>query len=372
MTRIDADPRSRLRPDLRASLPTYEPIEPPEVLAARLGIPPERIVKLDGNENPYGMGDRAIAALREVPPDFALYPDPEQRALRAALALRLGVPAEQIVAGAGSDELIDLLIRLLLAPGEAVVVCPPTFGMYRFSTLVQGGRVVEAPRQPDFALDIDATVAAIRSSDARLVFIASPNNPTGNMLSGEELDALLATGAFVVVDEAYVEFTGEAGFAARVAAGAPNMAVLHTFSKWAGLAGLRVGYGVFPRGIAEALMVIKPPYTPNAAATVAARASLEDLPALMERVESIVRERDRLAGALRALPGVQPFPSRANFVLARIEDRPARDVRDALRQRGIFVRYFDAPSVDDCLRITAGTAEQMDVVIAALLEVLHG
>ena len=372
MTDNDSDVRSWLRPDLRASFPAYEPIEPPEVLAARLGIPPERIVKLDGNENPYGMGDRAIAALREVPSDFALYPDPEQRALRAALALRMGVGAEQIVAGAGSDELIDLLIRLLVAPGEAVVVCPPTFGMYRFSTLVQGGRLVEAPRKADFGLDIDATVAAIRSSGANLVFIASPNNPTGNMLSTEELDALLATGTFVVVDEAYMEFTGEGGTVCRVASGAPNLAVLRTFSKWAGLAGLRVGYGVFPRPIAEALMVVKPPYTPNTAATFAALASLEDLPSLMGRVEAIVWERDRLAKALGALPGVRPFPSRANFVLARFTHRPAREVRDALRQRGIFVRHFDQPPVDDCLRITAGRPEQTDAVIAALTEALHG
>lgn len=362
--------RERLRPDLRASLPAYEPIEPPEVLAAHLGLDPARILKLDGNENPYGPSDLAIEAIREAALNYAIYPDPQQCELRSALSGHLGVPADQIVAGAGSDELIDLLLRLFVAPDDAVVICPPTFGMYRFSTLVQGGRVIEVPRDAQFAIDAEAAARAIESNDAKLVFLASPNNPTGNLISAPQLDRLLATDALVVIDEAYVEFAGTGGFVGRVAKGAPNLAVLRTFSKWAGLAGLRVGYGVFPPDVAELLMTVKPPYTPNSAATLAALASLEDSTALIERVNSIARDRVRLASGLERVPGLQPFPSQANFLLVRIEGRDALAVRDELRKRGIFVRYFDTPPIDDCLRITAGTPEQNDVVIAALHEVM--
>lgn len=372
MTNVRRGARDRLRPDLRAALPAYEPIEPADVLAERLGLRPDRILKLDGNENPYGPSELAVEAIRSAALNYAIYPDPEQRELRAALARHLDAPAGQIVAGAGSDELIDLLIRLFVAPGDAVVVCPPTFGMYRFSTLVQGGRVVEVPRGPDFAIDANAVVQTVGATGAKLVFIAAPNNPTGNLLSPAQLDTLLAADALVVIDEAYVEFAGTGGFAGRVTDGATNLAVLRTFSKWAGLAGLRAGYGVFPRDVADLLMVVKPPYTPNTAATLAALASLQDAAALMERVRSIAADRVRLATALERVPGLRPFPSQANFVLVRIEGREARAVRDELRVRGIFVRYFDTPPIDDCLRITAGTPEQNDAVVAALREVMRG
>ncbi len=372
MTSLRRTARDRLRPDLRLALPGYEPIEPTEVLARRLGLDPGQIIKLDGNENPYGPSDRAIEAVRRASTDYAIYPDPAQRRLRAALSRYAGVAEEQIVAGAGADELIDLLLRLFVARGDSVVICPPTFGMYRFSTLVQGGAVVEAPRRPDFSIDTDAVVGAIKASGAKLVFIASPNNPTGNLLSPGDLDALLSTDSLVVIDEAYVEFAGTSGFEGRVASGAPNLALLRTFSKWAALAGLRVGYGLFPRDVAELLMVVKPPYTPNSAGTLAALASLDDIEALMERVASISQERVRLATALGRLPGLQPFPSQANFVLVRVERADARVVRDRLRERGIFVRHFDAPPIDDCLRITAGTPRQTDAVVGALREVMSG
>ena len=355
----------------------YEPIEPSELLAERLGIPAEQIVKLDGNENPYGPSPRVIEALGSFD-SYHRYPDPQQRRLREALAAYAGVGQEHIVAGAGSDELIDLLLRAVIAPGDGVIDCPPTFGMYGFSTSVAGGRRTEVERRDDFSLDLDAVRSV--AGDAKVIFVASPNNPTGNALSNEELEVLLATGLLVVVDEAYVEFAGES-FAPLVPK-REKLVVLRTFSKWAGLAGLRAGYGIMPPALADVLMQIKPPYTPNVAAEVAMLASLEDRERLMESVRAMVDERERMSAMLKQLEFLKVYPSQANFLLARLKPPPeadkgglrggdgmaARDVRDGLAQEGIFVRYFDTPRLRDYLRFSVGLPSDTDRLVKALQE----
>ena len=341
----------------------YEPIEPVNVLAERIGVPEDQIVKLDGNENPYGPSPRVLEALGNFD-SYHRYGDPKQRELRRAIGEYVGVGPEHVVAGAGSDELIDLLVRATLGPGDAVIDCPPTFGMYGFSTRVAGGRVIEAPRRDDFSLDIDAVEAA--AADAKAIFVASPNNPTGNPLGEADLEALLATGLLVVVDEAYAEFSGTS-----VVSQVPertNLVVLRTFSKWAGLAGLRAGYGIMPATLANVLMHMKPPYSPNMAAEVAMLASLEEREPLMERVNEIVRERERMAKQLAALEFMDAYPSEANFILTRISGGDGRSVRDSLAKAGIFVRYFDTPRLRDCIRISVGTASDTDRVTEALRE----
>lgn len=352
-----------VRPDILEML-GYEPIEPSDVLAERLGIPADRVAKLDGNENPYGPSPRVIAALATFD-KYHEYPDPQQRKLRAALAQYTGVGAEHIVAGAGSDELIDLLLRAVVSSSGATIICPPTFGMYAFLTRVAGARVIEAPRRDDFSLDMDAVRAA--AGNAKIVFVPSPNNPTGDRLTSAELEALLATGLLVVVDEAYVEFAR--GSVSTLVPGRENLVVLRTFSKWAGLAGLRAGYGMMPATLAEVLMQIKQPYTPNVAAEVAMLASLEDKDSLMANVRAMVDERERMSRALSALEFVEVYPSEANFLLCRLDGMDAKDVRDRLAQRGLFVRYFDTPRLRDCLRISVGLPEHTDRLIEALREV---
>ena len=349
-----------VRPDILEML-GYKPIEPSETLAEKLGIPADQVVKLDGNENPYGPSPRVLEALGQFQ-SYHRYPDPQQRRLRAALGEYVGVGPDQIVAGHGSDELIDLLLRAVLAPGDAVMDCPPTFGMYGFSTQVAGGSVIEVPRRADFSLDIDAVRAA--AGEAKLLFVASPNNPSGNLLSPDELKALLDTGLLIVVDEAYVEFAGES-FVSLVST-QQNLVVLRTFSKWAGLAGLRAGYGIMPPALADVLMRMKPPYTPNIAAEVAMLASLEDREHLMERVRAIVQERERMSRSLGALEFLEVYPSQANFLLCRLRGVAAPDARDQLAQQGIFVRYFDTPQLRDYLRISAGRPQDTDRLVGAL------
>jgi histidinol-phosphate aminotransferase len=353
-----------VRPEL-VDLAGYEPVEPVEAIAARYGIPPERIAKLDGNENPYGPSRPAVDAAAHATAE--LYPDPDQRRLGAALAEYAGAPAEMIVAGHGSDEIIDLLGRALLSPGDSMLECTPTFGMYRFTAAICGAAVKAVPRQADFSLDLELMRAAL-DPRTKLIFLPSPNNPSGNLLSARELEACLGLGPLVVIDEAYIEFAGvEHSVAARVPQ-AENLIVLRTFSKWAALAGLRLGYGIMPRALADILRVIKPPYTPNVAAEAAGIASLEDRTTLMANVAALVAERERLMSALAAIPYLQPLPSQANFILCRVSRGSARSLRDRLRERGIFVRYFDQDGVRDCVRVSVGRPRET----ALLLEALRG
>src|SRR4030042_338728 len=281
------------RPDLKA-MPAYIPIEPTEVLSRRVDVPEEKVIKLDGNENPYGCSPRVKRALADYA-YYHLYPDPEQRELRKALEKYIGISAENILAGSGSDELIDLVLRLFIQPGDKVINCPPTFGMYKFSTDVCGGKVVSIPRKPDFSIDAAATKKAL-DKGAKVIFIASPNNPSGNVTLEPAILELLNSAAVVVIDEAYFEFSRIT--VAPLVAKYTNLIVLRTFSKWAALAGLRIGYGIFPVSMVKYLMKIKQPYNVNAAAQVAALESLKDISYLRGTVKAIVEERERLTARL--------------------------------------------------------------------------
>ena len=364
------NPERLLRADLRAMEP-YTPIVPFEVLSTRLGRPPNDIVKLDANENPYGPPPGALAALAGGR-NYHIYPDPEATALREALSADTGLPKERLLAGMGADELIDLVLRALLEPGDAVLNCPPTFGMYPFSTAVNGGRTVAVLRGPDFALDVDRILAAVAAEPrAKVLFLCSPNNPDGGVIDDEALRRLLALPLLVVLDEAYVDFA--------IAEGAPgrlhwvmdydNLAVLRTFSKLAGLAGLRVGYGAFPAWLLPHLWKIKQPYNVNVAAALAAVAALAEREWLADRVGRLVAERARIAREAAALGWLRPFPSRANFVLCRVDGMPAAALQRALEAEGVLVRHFDKPGLRDCIRISAGRPEDTDRLLAALRRV---
>jgi histidinol-phosphate aminotransferase len=360
--------RAKIRPDL-LELPGYVPIVPTDVLAERLGIAPSDVLKLDGNENPYGPSPKALAAIANER-NYHIYPDPDQRKVRDALAAHLGVDAARIVCGLGSDDLIDLVMRATLTPGDGVVNCPPTFGMYPFSTEVCGGRVIEVSREESFALDVGAIERAAR--EAKIIFLASPNNPTGNRMSDDELRRLLALDLIVVIDEAYIEFAGHhdgPASAVKMVEQHENLIVLRTFSKWAGLAGLRAGYGVMSPVLSSVLMTIKQPYNLNVAAGVAMLASLEDRALLDERACTIAGTREKLAELLAGIPWITPYPSEANFILCHLDGLDAVEVKERLARRGIFVRHFDTPALRNHLRISVGLEEHSAVVVAALREI---
>ncbi len=356
------------RPDI-ARMEEYTPVQPFEVLSARLGRRPEDIVKLDANENPYGPSPRLRQALADFP-WYHIYPDPQQSSLRDALSHYVGVSADHILPGHGADELLDYLCRLFLTPGDAILNCPPTFGMYSFDALLSGGEVIDVWRRDDFSLDVEGIERAALSHVPRpkLLFLTSPNNPDGSLIPHAILRRLLRLPLVVVVDEAYTEFAPNGQSVTAWVPDTPNLVVLRTFSKWAGLAGLRLGYGIFPHEIIQHLWKFKQPYNVNVAAAVAGLISLDDLPYLRDRIEAIKTERDRLIAELGRFPFLHPYPSQANFVLCRVEGRPALDLQRRLAGQGVLVRYYDKPGLQNCIRVSAGRPEHTDRLIEALTD----
>ena len=357
------NPEQLFRTDLFRS-DYHPPLTPPEV-AARYGLDPASILKLDSGENPFGPSPCVRAALGEVDP--AWYPDPSYQQLRAALGGYVGLPAECIAVSNGADEALDLLIRLCVGAGEAVLDCTPTFPMYSTIAKMRGGRVISVPRLADFSLDVPAILTAVeRDSAVKIIFVCTPNNPTGTIATWPEISTLLATGRLVVVDETYIEFQGRACSLAPLVADIPNLVVVRTFSKWAALAGLRLGFACADPRVAAALMQIKAPYNVNRAAEAAARASLADLPYLDANIATIVSERSRLLKALAHYPFLHPYPSAANFIYAET-DGPT--IYETLLQHGIMVRYFAAVDMRAAaIRFTIGTPEQNERLLAALEE----
>jgi histidinol-phosphate aminotransferase len=359
----------KIRPHLE-SLPPYTPIEPFEVLSARIGRDPSQIIKLDANENPYGPLPVVRDALGKL--EFPhIYPDPESRTLLKSLEKFTGVPSEYLLAGAGADELIDLLMRLMLEPDDAILSCPPTFGMYSFDGELNAARVVEVPRNHDFSIDLAAVCKAVEDYQPKMLFVATPNNPDGSLLDAGTIDRLLELPLLVVLDEAYIEFAGD-----QLGAGSSrirqvplrqNLVVLRTFSKWAGLAGLRLGYGAFPSWLMPTLWKAKQPYNINVAASIAGQVSLEHVSELNEVVERLKLERSRLLEDLQEIPFLKPYPTFANFILCRVLERDAAELKLRLAgEFGIFVRYFNKPGLRDHIRISVGRPQDTDALLEAL------
>ena len=244
----------------------------------------------------------------------------------------------------------------------------PTFGMYEFTAQVCDARIVEVEPDGSFRLDVDGVLKAAGEQSAKIIAVASPNNPSGNATTPGDIERLLGSGCLVIVDEAYAEFGGAS--VAKLVPDRPNLVVLRSLSKWAGLAGLRVGYGLMDLELAEVLMRAKPPYNVNQAAEAALLASLADAEALQKRVRLIVAERERMHGLLDALPGLTPLPSEANFILCRLPGGRGRDVHERLARSGVFVRYYAGGVLADYLRISVGMPSDTDRLIASLIEAL--
>ena len=351
-------------------LPLYTPIEPFEILSARFGYEPSQIVKLDANENPYG----PLPVVREALANMGfphIYPDPECRALRKSLAKFTGVDEEYLLAGSGADELIDLLMRVFLDPDDCIISCPPTFGMYPFDAELNAARCIEVPRNADFSLNVETIRKAVEEYQPKLLFVTSPNNPDGSLISPGVMDELLSLRTLVVLDEAYIEFAGENLGASlshiREVPQRENLVVLRTFSKWAGLAGLRIGYGAFPKWLMPTLWKSKQPYNVNVAADVAAQVSLEHVDELKKIVDLLKSERERLFSALREIEYLDPYPTRSNFVLCRVLDKDAAKLKEQLaEEHGIFIRYFNKPGLSDHIRVSVGRPQDTGRLIDAL------
>lgn len=346
---------------LRTDLLTWPGFQEPQ--APETPEPGPHVLKADANENPYGCLPQVREALASLSP--WLYPDATYRQLREAVARYCGhgIAAEQVVLGNGADEVIDLVLRATLEPGDGAVNLPPTFGMYEFFIRLNRGQVVEIPRDEAFEVPVGEVLRAL-TSRTKAIVVCSPNNPTGNPLPRDDLLALLDTGRWVLLDETYYEFSGET--AASLLREWPNLVLVRSMSKWAGLAGLRLGYGLMSPALAEFLQRMRPPYNVNAAAVAAGLVSLEHADLALAYVRKIVEERERLFACLRASGVLRPLPSRGNFLLCFMEQGEPAELRSFLEGQGIWLRWFSGPRLGRAVRISVGRPEDSDRILRAL------
>ena len=320
-------------------------------------------IKLNTNENPYPPSPRVLAALRKaINPSLRLYPEPLSDGLRAVAASVYGVKPENIIAGNGSDELLSMLMRSFIGPGDRVAFPSPTYSLYETLIEIQGGEKAEVEYPAKFS--VPETLAA---QNAPLTFLCNPNSPTGTLVSLPEIDRLArGVSGILVVDEAYVDFAdGEGASALPLIRQLPNLVVLRTFSKSFSLAGMRIGLAFAGEEIIAGMMKVKDSYNLNRLSLVAATAALQDLKWMARNVRRIQKSRRKLiAGAQKK--GFQVLPSQANFVLVRKPGENLRGVYEALKHNKILVRYFDVPGLYECLRITVGTAREVAALLNAL------
>ncbi|KAH9757914.1 Aminotran 1 2 domain-containing protein [Citrus sinensis] len=296
-----------------------------------------------------------------------IYPDPESRRLRAALAKDSGLESDHILVGCGADELIDLIMRCVLDPGDKIVDCPPTFTMYEFDAAVNGAAVVKVPRKSDFSLNVELIADAVEREKPKCIFLTSPNNPDGSIINDEDLLKILEMPILVVLDEAYTEFSGLESRMEWVKKH-DNLIVLRTFSKRAGLAGLRVGYGAFPLSIIEYLWRAKQPYNVSVAAEVAACAALQN-PIYLEKVkEALIKERERLFKLLKDVPFLNPYPSYSNFILCEVTSgMDAKKLKDDLAKMGVMIRHYNNKELKGYVRVSVGKPEHTDALMECLM-----
>ena len=351
-------------------LQPYQPGKPVEELERELGV--ANAIKLASNENPLGASPLALAALREAEKAVPWYPDANGFELKQVLARQHGVEPEQITLGNGSNDVLDLLARVFVAPGKRVVYSQYAFLVYELVTRAVGGQAVVTPAR-DWGHDPVALAAAV-NRDTKLVFVANPNNPTGTYLTEEALTGLLARippEVVVVLDEAYCEYVTAPDYPDGLAllARHPNLVVTRTFSKIHGLAGLRIGYALAHGALAELLNRVRQPFNVNASAQAAALASLQDEDHVLRSRANNTLQLQKLCALCERL-GLEYIPSVANFLTVRFGSS-AQTVYQQLLRKGIIVRPVANYGMPQHLRITIGRAREMEKLAVALQSVLE-
>ena len=325
----------------------------------------QKVIKLNTNENPYPPSPKAMAVLRGLDADLLRrYPDPMSGAVRRAVAKVLGVPAEWVIVGNGSDDVLAMIFRACCQSGRGVAYPMPTYVYYRTLAQIQDAEFVEVPFDEDYHLPVDALAAV----GAAVTFVASPNSPSGTSFPAAELDDLAGRlSGLLVIDEAYVDFADAS--AISLVKKRPNVVILRTLSKGYSLAGLRLGFGILRPELIPALVKVKDHYNVDAVAAAVGAAAIEDQAWMTANAAKVRASRAALSAGLAGL-GFRVWPSEANFLLARPPAGGAERVYAALKSRGILVRYFKEPRLDDKLRITVGTDADNAALLAALRELL--
>jgi len=351
------------------AIPEYVAGKSKEEIAREYGT--ANPIKLASNENPLGPSPKALAVVTRTMQDAHLYPDPDSRALRAAASRFFGCEPERIIAGNGSDEIIDFLCRAYLTREDEVIIPSCTFSYYRIASLACGAKVVPASMK-EHRIDAGSILDAV-SFRTKIIFVANPNNPTGTYLKAGELMSLaeaVPPQVMLVVDEAYGAFARNKDFlsAIRLTEKHPNLVTVHTLSKSHGLAGLRIGFGIAARPVMDTLLRIKPPFNVNFLAQKAGEAALSDAAFLEQTLANTWESLDFLYASFERI-GLAYIPSQTNFVLVKIGSR-ARTVYEELLKKGIITRFMTNIGLDEYIRVSVGLPGENQAFIAALSEVL--
>jgi histidinol-phosphate aminotransferase len=323
-------------------------------------------LRLDTNTNVLGSNPAAEKYLKEHTWDLNGYPNTYSDGLRGALAELYGLETDNIIAGNGSDEMLDVIYKTFMDLGENSVVPVPSYTLYDYFVKLNGGKAIEVDLTEDFQLDVDAIV----KQDAKIVIMPSPNNPTGNCFRPKDIEEVLSRfNGIVVVDEAYAEYSDNP-FVTRVEE-FDNLVVLRTLSKAYAMAALRVGYAVTNKKLADMMICVKIPYSLNMVSEGAAIAAVKDQDFVRRSVEMVREQRPKLDAGLRKL-GFETFPSDSNFILAR-SPIDHKVLVDGLKERGVLIRDFGAKRrTENCVRTTVGTAEDNALLLEKAEEVISG
>ncbi|CAI6080952.1 histidinol-phosphate transaminase [Cohnella sp. JJ-181] len=350
-------------------LPVYQPGKPIEEVKRELGL--TEVIKLASNENPFGSSPLAADAIRRELEQISIYPDGAAVELTNAIAKRTGVNPDQIIFGAGSDEIILMIARAYLQPGDETVMARETFPQYKHNVTIENGVSVEVPLA-DGKHDLPAMLAEVNDR-TKIVWICNPNNPTGTIVSDAELTAFLdqvPDRVLVVLDEAYCEYVEDPSYSDGLALlkRYPNLVLLRTFSKIYGLASLRIGYGIGAPGLIRSINQVREPFNTSRFAQAAALASLND-DAFLERCRTANREGLSYLRAAFDRLGLAYFPAHGNFIMVDVK-RPSLEVFDALLRQGVIIRAGQR-GYPTRIRITVGSAEQNAKIVSALEAVLQ-
>jgi len=357
-----------VRPSVK-DIKEYVPGKSIEEIADKYQLEPDRIIKLGSNENPLGPSPLAVAAIKEKAGRVNLYPQPDVLELRNAIGAYTGYPAGNIVvSGNGMDGILDTMMRLFMPPGAESIIPIPTFSYYEIATMANGGKPVFVEREPDFHIDPEKIIDKA-NENTRMIFLCSPNNPSGNSISGKDARNILeSVNAIVFIDEAYVEFADTS--ITKLVKEYDNLIVGRTFSKAFGLAGMRMGYAVVPEWIARQYLKVMTPFSMDVLSTAGGIAALKDEKYLDKSIKMVKNGRKQLSGGLGEICKV--YPSDANFILVDVSPASAKTICESLLETGIIVR--DCTSFrgagNSLVRITVGTKEQNESVISAFHELL--
>ncbi len=343
-------------PQLR-DLVAYEPGKPIEDVARELGLEPSEIIKIASNENPLGPSPKAVEAMRAALESAHIYPDGGAYLLREAIAKKFGLERANVILGNGSSEVIEFIGHAFLQPGDNIVTSRHTFAIYHLMAQLFGAETIEVA-DPHFTHDLPAMAAAINER-TKIVFVNNPNNPSGTVVSQAEMDAFVKSvpeRVVIVFDEAYVEFMDEPRDSVKfIREGRPNVLTLRTFSKIQGLAGLRIGYGLASKELAEVLQRTREPFNANSIAQAGALAGLLDEEHQKATRDLTKEGREYLQRCFASL-GLKYVPSQSNFVLVKVGN--GKWLFQELQKRGVIIRAMDSYGLPEWIRVTVGTMEE--------------